>query len=100
MGVRDALTVSAPASTAAAAQAAAIFIPSLSSTPRWTFCRAGACSRRERMNRAHSPGVMIPAESHTVTASAPASAAAAISWQRNAGSARVASMAEKATCSV
>ncbi len=43
---------------------------------------------------------MIPAESQTVTTSAPAAAAVSSNWHSTSGSARVASRAENSTCSV
>ena len=76
MGLMAVLTTEAPASTAAAAQAAAIFIPSHSSTPSSTPDSAGTFSRASLTNPAHSKAVIIPAESQRVTLPAPASTAA------------------------
>ena len=100
MGLVAGLTVTAPASMAAAAQATAMCMPSLSSTPSSTFSSWGTFSTAARTKSAHSAGVMTPAESQRVTAAAPLSAAAASTWKRKPLSARVASTAESSTCSV
>ena len=94
------LTTSAPAATAAAAQATDIFSSSLSSTPRRTRSSAGVLSRRALRKASHSKGVITPAVSQRVISSAPASTAAVRTSLRKAPSARVASKAERATCSV
>ena len=99
-GTTAAFTTAAPASTAAAALATDIFSMSLISTPTATLLRAGVSARTRVRKAVHSAGVMMPALSQRVTWEAPASTAAVMASVRKAGSARVASTAEKETASV